>query len=82
MKSPSRLALLSVAIVNLVVAVILVVELWGFYRLDRSDVHHRADEQQKTTMLRDIHYWGIPPVALLTITSGLWLWRLSKEVKP
>ena len=82
MRSYRRFILLSAAIVNLLVAMVLMVELWGFYHdLDRPGFLKNADDKHKIAMLRDMHYWGIPPIALLTVTSGVWFWLLSRETR-
>jgi hypothetical protein len=80
MKLKRRFTLVSLAAVNLLVAVMLLVELWGFYHdLDRPGFLRNAADEHKTAMLRNLHYWGIPPIAFLTMVSGVWLWRLGRE---
>jgi hypothetical protein len=77
-----RLTLTLLAMVNLLVSVVCIVELWRFYRdLDRPGALSTLPHEDKTRMLRTLHYRGIPPVLCLTLTSGLWFLLLRKETK-
>jgi hypothetical protein len=70
------------AMVNFLVAVIAAAELWDFSKnLDRPGRLEKANEGQKTNMLRTLHYWGFPPVILLTAASGVVLWKVAGTVK-
>jgi len=68
------------AAVNLLVTVIAAAELWDFSRnFDRSGGLDKAKPEQKTQMLRTVHYWGLPPVILLTASSGVVFWRVARK---
>ena len=65
------------AVVNLLVAIVAAVELWDFSRnFDRAGGLEEA--KNKTQMLRTLHYWGFPPVILLTGASGVMFWRARR----
>jgi hypothetical protein len=76
----SKTILLLFAGVNLLVAIIAAVELWDFsLNLDRPGRLENAKEAQKAAMLRTVHYWGFPPVVLLTGASGIVFWRIARR---
>ncbi len=76
----SKAILLLFAGVNLVVALIAAVELWDFYlHFDRPGRLEKTNETQKAAMLRTLHYWGLPPVALLTGASAVVFWRIARK---
>jgi hypothetical protein len=78
----TKTILLFFAVVNLLVAMIAAVELLDFsINLDRTGRLQNANAEQKAAMLRTVHYWGFPPVVLLTGASGVVLWRLGRRIK-
>ena len=55
-------------------------ELWDFsLDFDRSGQLEKAKEGEKVAMLRTLHYWGLPPIVLLTGASGLVFWRVARR---
>lgn len=69
-----------VAATNILIALLLLREGWIFHKqFDRPGWLGAATDIQKTRMLRTIYYWGVPPIALLNITSGILLWKMRKE---
>ena len=66
----------------LLVAVVAAAELWDFSRnFDRPGWLENANEGRKASMLRTLHYWGLPPVILLTAASGVVFWKVARTVK-
>jgi hypothetical protein len=71
------------ALGNLLVTLVAAVEIWEFsHNFDRPGLLEKANEPQKTAMLRSLHYWGLPPVILLTASSGIVFWRVARTAKP
>jgi hypothetical protein len=82
MTSYTKIIVTLIAVVNLLVAAVSAMELWGFYHgLDRLGLLQNTKDEEKTRMLRTIHYWGIPPVILLTGTSRILFWKLRRGVE-
>jgi hypothetical protein len=78
----SKTILLLFAGVNLLVAIIAAVELFDFsLSLDRPGRLDNTKEEHKAAMLRTLHYWGFPPVVLLTGASGIVFWRVARRIK-
>ena len=73
---------LLVAVLNLVVAVMLLSMSWRFHRgWDGPDRLHEIRAEHKDEMLRALHYCWMPVTAALTSVSGILLWHLARKTK-
>ncbi len=82
MQTHRRWISLSFAIVNLIAAVMMLRISWQFrHEWDTPGGLHQIKSESKDEMLRVIHNWGMPTMAVLTSVSGILLWRFGRQVR-